>query len=171
MRKHKWIATATALVFSALLVIGCSNAAKDVEIEINDGENKIKVSTTDGKTVVYKDKDQKSVVTISEDIDVKKFGNLAYPGMKSIGGGSMDSMGEGGSALAGNFMSKDPVEKVAAFYKEKIKGATVIDQLALTGAIVFMKQESDKVTNVSISNDTDDKNYKSLITISIINLK
>ena len=171
---------AFALVFS--LAAGCAGGRAKVKmgkdgihveteegtVDIVGGEDggSVKVRSKDGDVDIDIDGEKGEVeyevdgekFVISSDVDLESLGVPVYPGAR-VEGGNMRNKDGGETMLSQTvgLKTEDPISKVAAFYRENLKGARVIDMLEARGSVVFMLEEDGGVTTVAVTRELDEK--------------
>ncbi|HOO57648.1 MAG TPA: hypothetical protein PLN69_12565 [bacterium] len=186
-KRVMYAAVMMVMLLMGACLVGCSSGKVDVKVETPDGTVEIKgdeksgnfvVDGEDGKVEMKIDKDAKTIVIndekegktvkVTSDIDTKKLGVDIYPGAEVISGGSMEQTGEGAGLFQGvTLMTGDKVDKVAKFYREKLKGATVVDMLSLQGQIMFNLQQDGLNKSVIVMKDPEGSG-KTQIAISVV---
>ena len=161
MNKHHALMLAVA---SAVAASGCgktqetvaekvieSSMSKDgTQAKVNLSEGGMKITTTDaaGKAT--------QMEIGSAQISEADLGVPFYPGSKPAEGGSMRMVASGGSTFQVGMHSDDAPDKVAAFYRDKLKamadGKQMMDMSSNDGAALTLIDEKAKHTlQVSVS--------------------
>jgi hypothetical protein len=179
MRTSAWIAVVVLAVL-CLALYGCPKAAKQTAEAVQtaqdaqDGSFTVKGEKGEEVKVETKGEGESGSVTVTgPDGETKsEFGEQAvkqedvgidfYPGATVQGGGKVSGGEKGGSWAAVGLETKDPFDKVAAFYKDKYgKGNTVIESpgsLMITinagenkGKMIMVAEDKDKgITTIAI---------------------
>jgi hypothetical protein len=120
-----------------------------VTFESQKGDDKsgtVKVTTSEGTTTTDFGKDK---------VTEKEVGIAFYPGAEVEGGGTVASSGKSNESLATvSLVTSDPMDKVAAFYKDKYaKGNTVVEQGDALIITVKVGENAMKMITVGLDKD------------------
>lgn len=136
-------------------------------INIDTSETGDQEGTSEGTVSVTDEKGQTATYSGSDKIDEAALGVPLYPGAQVVNGGTSETSGVDGKKLKvanAELTTKDPVEKVAAFYAGKVKAANKVDTTEdgrrtvifaptnpMQGTTIVVTQEEDGNTHVTIA--------------------
>jgi hypothetical protein len=148
---------AVIVAFSLILCSGCSRE-KASEV-YSTPQGKVTVSKqADGqpRQVTVQGKDGATSLTIGGQADPAELGVPFYPSTEQEGGASWSmtggQQGKEGSVTSAMLSSKDALDQVLAFYKEKLadRSPEIYEMTMPTGKMASMIMENDETTTTSI---------------------
>jgi hypothetical protein len=138
-----------------------SSMAKDgaaAKVDLSQGAMKVTTTDASGKTMQM----EMGNAQVSE----AELGVPFYPGSKTLEGGSMRMVNAGTSALRVGLHSDDAPDKVAAFYRDKLKamseGKQLVDMSMPDGAAISLMDDKAK-SAIQVHIGKDDKGSSIMI--------
>lgn len=151
-------------VETAAGVVDVNGEDGKVSVKSKDGSFNAEVSE-DGNKVEYTAESKEGKMKMTTDVDLKTFGELAYPGAEAVTGYDMQGA-DHKTAKSVTMNSKDPLSKVVAYYKGKVSGGDVVDMSSTSGMVMLNRTAGDNVESVVLTKDDETGGTIIVVTVS-----